>query len=742
MSVKGMFRKSNCQTWDGAVRSDSVLVAVVILAIIQPVHGLCVIDPNSSGHVTIPDSVTSIVAAAFNTCTRDLVSIDISDSVTSIGGAAFSYTHLTTVRIPDSVTFIGPSAFIFATSLTSVVISNSLTHTGNDVFASCISLLSVVIPDSITIIGSTVFRNCISLTSVLIPESVTLINDFAFQNCTALSSAAIASSVTTIGNNAFSDCGCPAPLYQAGAMFCNCSTCPPTAAPTASPTAAPTAAPTALPTTIPTAAPTAEPTAAPTASPTAQPTPVPSALPTGAPSARPTATPTSAPTAQPTAVPTAKPTAEPTSVPTASPTLSLELTSCSSFGTTVDNRAEGIGTLTAQQRDELWRHGAIGVPGSFTCQCSDCAIGAYCQYNRANVCSGLGTIQQPTAAFDEYAPPGTQDFLQSLRTMECVCDNGWAGRYCNDDSELAARESKDNFRLAYILTPVGLVLFSVAAFLQQRSAPNKSFFSRVALLFLIANAIVDLGSDTAFYIVSLHSARFTDLYNENDTGCSGVADDKAAQLQAAALAFLCLSGLPFALKLYRDATHYGGRDDDAKLVKMTAETVPQQHAESRGVLLHRQLRHVACLNVSALILEDIPFIVVQGIYNKTVGFEISVVNLMAVVSTLVTLLLHFASFYFIAHFSSRPWTALQSKYDGTSWGSVFLRFTVPLNDPWDSRHAVCHAGERTQSKGFLISNQAYRCPKPTSVTRSNAVVGGASPVKASFLVGAPTDMNV
>ena len=99
-----------------------------------------------------------------------------------------------------------------------------------------------------------------------------------------------------------------------------------TPAPTAAPTAKPTAAPTAKPTVAPTAAPTAKPTVAPTAKPTPAPTVAPTAKPTAAPTATakptgaPTATPTPAPTVAPTAVPTTVPTTAPTAVPTVAPT--------------------------------------------------------------------------------------------------------------------------------------------------------------------------------------------------------------------------------------------------------------------------------------------------------------------------------------------------------------------------------------------------------------------------------------
>ncbi len=179
--------------------------------------------------VEILDSVTSIDAEAFYSCTG-LTSVVIGDSVTSIGECAFyDCDSLTSIVIPDSVTSIGREAFSYCNGLTSVVIGDSVTSIGEYAFRYCNGLKSIVIPDSVTSIGReafedcsslievaicgpvksleyAVFRNCDSLKSVVIGNYVTDIEQFAFGNCSSLKNLTIGKSVSDIYEDAFKDC--------------------------------------------------------------------------------------------------------------------------------------------------------------------------------------------------------------------------------------------------------------------------------------------------------------------------------------------------------------------------------------------------------------------------------------------------------------------------------------------------------------------------------------------------------
>ena len=175
----------------------------------------------SLNSITIPDSVTSIGANPFNSCSKltdIIVSID-HPYLATIDGVLFSkpdkrlvcYPYVFTADsyvIPDGIQIIGDYAFYNCYFLTSVTIPDSVTSIGNDAFLMCNSLASVTIPDSVSSIGIRAFCNCGSLTSVTIPDSVTSIGDSAFYSCGFLTSVTIPDSVTIIGRDAFS--GCPA----------------------------------------------------------------------------------------------------------------------------------------------------------------------------------------------------------------------------------------------------------------------------------------------------------------------------------------------------------------------------------------------------------------------------------------------------------------------------------------------------------------------------------------------------
>ena len=147
---------------------------------------------------TIPNSVTSIEAYAFNGC-YDLTSITIPNSVTSIGERAFESCYgLTSVTIPNSVTSIGDYAFAGSYDLTSIVVENGnakydsrdncnaiIETATNTLVAGC---KTTTIPNSVTSIEAYAFYRCSGLPSITIPNSVTSIGDYAFYSCYGLKS--------------------------------------------------------------------------------------------------------------------------------------------------------------------------------------------------------------------------------------------------------------------------------------------------------------------------------------------------------------------------------------------------------------------------------------------------------------------------------------------------------------------------------------------------------------------------
>jgi hypothetical protein len=125
-------------------------------------------------------------------------------AVTGIGPSAFNSTALNSVSIPGSVTSIGAAAFENCSDLTNATISMGVSSIESNTFANCSSLTSVTIPSGVTSIGNYAFFDC-NLTSVTIPNSVTSIGNYAFSYCNP-TSVTIPGSVTSIGADAFWNC--------------------------------------------------------------------------------------------------------------------------------------------------------------------------------------------------------------------------------------------------------------------------------------------------------------------------------------------------------------------------------------------------------------------------------------------------------------------------------------------------------------------------------------------------------
>ena len=167
-----------------------------------------------SGNITIPStvthngvtySVTSIEDQAFIYC-YSLNTITIPASVKTIGAGAFQNCSLRTINIPEDsqLKSIGDQAFIFCYNLKTLTIPASMTTIGAGAFQNC-SLEAINIPEDSQLesIGDNAFNCSYNLKSITIPEKVTSIGNSAFQNSALTTITCNAATLPTIGKDAF-----------------------------------------------------------------------------------------------------------------------------------------------------------------------------------------------------------------------------------------------------------------------------------------------------------------------------------------------------------------------------------------------------------------------------------------------------------------------------------------------------------------------------------------------------------
>ena len=164
--------------------------------------------------ITIPNSVTSIGGEAFSYCSG-LTSIVVEEGNIKFDSRSNCNAIIETLSnklivgcqnttIPNSVMTIGAQAFISCSGLTSITIPNGVTTIEGAAFAFCSGLTSVTIPNSVTSIGSQTFFGCSGLTSITIPSSVASIGYQTFLGCTGLIDVyCYAENVPTTNSDAF-----------------------------------------------------------------------------------------------------------------------------------------------------------------------------------------------------------------------------------------------------------------------------------------------------------------------------------------------------------------------------------------------------------------------------------------------------------------------------------------------------------------------------------------------------------
>lgn len=139
-----------------------------------------------------------------HTFSNEQGTITFQEPISRIQPGAFYYTELEQITLPDTVTSIGASAFEGCSSLVEVLLPTCLTVIEEMAFAFCSSLNGVTIPSSVRSIGSAAFYECIELYNIIFNTDQCNIEDFAFSYCYNLYAVSLPSG--TVGMEAFSQC--------------------------------------------------------------------------------------------------------------------------------------------------------------------------------------------------------------------------------------------------------------------------------------------------------------------------------------------------------------------------------------------------------------------------------------------------------------------------------------------------------------------------------------------------------
>ncbi|MDD4316459.1 MAG: leucine-rich repeat protein, partial [Clostridia bacterium] len=160
--------------------------------------------------VTLPDSVTTIMAGAFQLSSLNRISISNNSQLSEIGDSAFFSTDIITINLPKILSHIGDFAFAFSSKLTHVEITvTDFENMGVSIFDSCSSLgaveISVAEGGNAQYLSDQMFVNCISLETVVLPEGLRNLGYETFKNCHSLQNFSLPE-LEIIGESAFEAC--------------------------------------------------------------------------------------------------------------------------------------------------------------------------------------------------------------------------------------------------------------------------------------------------------------------------------------------------------------------------------------------------------------------------------------------------------------------------------------------------------------------------------------------------------
>lgn len=155
--------------------------------------------------VAIGDNAFSKNQDEINNGDKGITAVTIPATVTSMGAMAFNNCQNLTKVTFDSgsqLTTVGNSCFMECNTLNNIVLPDTVTAIGDYAFGSCSALQTLALPDSLTTIGINSFYFT-GLTAITIPGQVTSIPTSAFYGCKSLATIDLPAGLQTIGGTAF-----------------------------------------------------------------------------------------------------------------------------------------------------------------------------------------------------------------------------------------------------------------------------------------------------------------------------------------------------------------------------------------------------------------------------------------------------------------------------------------------------------------------------------------------------------